>query len=157
MIGKDNKLPWHLPPDLKHFKALTMGRPIIMGRKTYESIGRPLPGRTNVIITRQNNYRISGAVVVNSIDAALKVCKGSDDADGEGFIIGGAELYRQTLELCQRIYITELQQDFAGDTFFPEFNVDEWLEIAREKHCSDDKDHLEYHFVVLEHKARHLT
>lgn len=152
VIGRNNTLPWHLPPDLKHFKALTMGHPIIMGRKTYESIGRPLPGRTNVIITHQADYQVAGAFVVDSIDKALNVCKDSADTNGKGFIIGGAEIYRQTLDLCHRIYITEIQQSFVGDTYFPELN-DEWVEIVREKHFLDDETKLEYHFVVLESKV----
>ncbi len=150
VIGKNNTLPWHLPPDLKHFKALTMGHAIIMGRKTYESIGRPLLGRLNVIVTRQNNYQVEGAIVVNSIDAAIKVCADCDEINGEGFIIGGAELYKQTLHLCQRIYLTEIQQNFSGDTFFPVFDSDEWVETAREKHLLDTDDKLAYHFVVLD-------
>lgn len=155
VIGKNNALPWHLPADLKHFKALTMGHPIIMGRKTYESIGRLLPGRTNVIVTRQKAYQVAGAITVNSIDDAFKVCQAGVDGNDEVFLIGGAELYRQTFELCDRIYITEIQQDFDGDTFFPAFNMEEWKEIAREKHFSEDGT-LDYHFVTFDHKERGL-
>lgn len=156
VIGKNNALPWHLSPDLKHFKTLTMGRAIIMGRKTYESIGRPLPGRTNVVITRQKDYQAKGAIIVNSVDEALKVCSAHDDANGEAFLIGGAELYRQTIAHCHRLYITEIQRDFDGDTFFPEFNVGEWQEITREKHYSE-VDSLEYHFVTYDHKTKMLA
>lgn len=156
VIGKDNALPWHLSADLKHFKAITMGHPIIMGRKTYESIGRPLPGRTNLIMTHQKGYQVAGAITVNSIDEALKACQASIDGNNEVFLIGGAALYRQTLEACHRIYITEIQQDFDGDTFFPEFNKTEWQEITREKHFSED-DKLEYHFVMLDRKTRDLA
>jgi len=155
-IGKNNTLPWHLPDDLKHFKALTIGHPIIMGRKTYESIGRALPGRTNIIVTHQKDYQVVGAVTVNSIDDALKVCLANVDGNSEVFLIGGAELYRQTLRLCHRIYVTEIQQDFDGDTFFPEFDMEEWQEISREKHFSE-VDKLEYHFVMFDHKTRCLT
>jgi len=155
VIGKNNALPWHLPADLKHFKALTMGHPVIMGRKTYESIGRLLPGRTNIIVTRQKAYQVAGAITVNSIDDALKVCQAGVDGNNEVFLIGGAELYRQTLERCNRIYITEIQQDFDGDTFFPAFNLEEWKEITREKHFSEDRI-LDYHFVVFNHKIRGL-
>ena len=155
VIGKNNALPWHLPADLKHFKALTMGHPIIMGRKTYESIGRLLSGRTNVIVTRQKAYQVAGAITANSIDDALKVCQAGVEGNDEVFLIGGAELYRQTLELCDRIYVTEIQQDFDGDTFFPAFSMEEWKEIAREKHFSEDSK-LDYHFVTLDHKEREL-
>jgi len=153
VIGQKNTLPWHLPADLKHFKALTMGHGIIMGRKTYESIGRPLPGRLNVIITRQKNYHVAGTVVVHSIDEALQVCKNDKAIDGESFIIGGAELYQQTLALCHRMYITEIQQCFDGDTFFPKFDPDKWLEATREKHSSSNGNQLAYDFVVLDRKA----
>lgn len=149
VIGINNTLPWHLSADLKHFKTLTMGHCIIMGRKTYESIGKPLPGRTCVIVTRQSGYQAPGAIVASSVDEALQAC--SEYA--ESFVIGGAELYRQTLGHCQRMYITEIQRDFDGDTFFPEFGRDEWRETAREKHRLDGEDGLEYHFVVLERET----
>ncbi len=151
VIGRNNALPWQLPPDLKRFKELTMGHHIVMGRKTYESIGRPLPGRTSVIITRQPDYQVPGAIVVASIDQALKVCSEGKEVDQEIFVIGGAQIYRQSLGLCQRIYITEIQQEFDGDTLFPELNQQEWREISREKYRLNDGDGLEYHFVVLDH------
>lgn len=152
VIGRNNALPWQLPPDLKRFKELTMGHHIVMGRKTYESIGRPLPGRTSVIITRQPDYQVPGAIVVASIDQALKVCSAGKEVDQEIFVIGGAQIYRQSLGLCQRIYITEIQQEFDGDTLFPELNQQEWREISREKHRLNDDDGLEYHFVVLDRR-----
>lgn len=150
VIGKNNALPWQLPPDLKRFKQLTMGHHIVMGRKTYESIGRPLPGRTSIIITRQTDYQAPGAIVVASIDQALKVSSEGQEIDQEIFVIGGAEIYQQALELCQRIYITEIQQEFDGDTLFPELNQQEWREISREKHRLNDGGGFEYHFVVLD-------
>tara|TARA_R110002073_G_scaffold336266_1_gene531575 strand:- start:917 stop:1426 length:510 start_codon:yes stop_codon:yes gene_type:complete len=153
VIGKHNALPWHLPPDLKHFKALTMGHHIIMGRKTYESIGKPLPGRTNIIVTRQIGYQAHGSIVVHSVGDALQVCHDCSAISSEGFIIGGAELYGQTLDLCQRLYITEIQEDFEGDTFFPELNLDDWNETAREKHHLAGQSNLEYHFIVLNRKT----
>jgi dihydrofolate reductase len=152
VIGRNNALPWQLPPDLRRFKELTMGHHIVMGRKTYESIGRPLPGRTNVIITRQAGYQVPGAIVVASIDQALKVCSAGKEVDQEIFVIGGAQIYRQSLGLCQRIYITEIQQEFDGDTLFPELNQQEWREISREKHRLNDDDGLEYHFVALDRR-----
>lgn len=153
VIGRNNKLPWHLSADLKHFKFLTMGQTIVMGRKTYESIGKPLPGRTNIIITRQAGYEVPGAIVVRSVDEALLKCEETSSVNGESFIIGGEELYRQTLKICQRMYITEIQRDFEGDVFFPEFDSNEWEETQRDKHISENDNSLEYHFVVLNRKV----
>lgn len=161
VIGKDNTLPWRLPPDLKRFKALTMGHSIIMGRKTYESIGKPLPGRTCIIVTHQPGYKVEGAIVAGSIAEALKAC-GKDygdevmdkdrKIDTESFVIGGAEIFRQTLPLCDRLYITEIQRDFDGDVLFPEFNHGEWREISRERYHLGEDNGLEYDFIVLDRK-----
>lgn len=153
VIGQNNKLPWRLPADLKHFKFLTMGHTIVMGRKTYESIGRPLPGRANIIITHQTSFEAPGAIVVNSVEDALRICEETSTPNNESFIIGGEKLYRQTLRHCQRMYITEIQKDFEGDTFFPEFNADDWEEIQRDKHFSENNNNMEYHFVVLDRKT----
>lgn len=153
VIGKNNRLPWHLPADLKHFKFLTMGQTIVMGRKTYESIGKPLPGRANVIITRQTDYEVPGAVVVNTIEDALMVCEDISIGNPENFIIGGEKLYRQALKFCQRMHITEIQRDYDGDVFFPEFDRSEWEEVQRDKHFSEKDDNLEYHFVILDRKT----
>lgn len=152
VIGQDNKLPWHLPADLKHFKSLTTGNIIIMGRKTYESIGRPLPGRTNIVITRQKNFKAIGATIVHSVENALQTCKQVSTLNQENFIIGGAEIFQQTLKICQRMYITEIQRDFEGDTFFPEFDPNDWKETERDKHYSDQDNNIEYHFIVLDRK-----
>lgn len=152
VIGKSNQLPWHLPADLKHFKLLTMGQTIVMGRKTYESIGRPLPGRENIIITRQLGYEVPGATVVNSLQDALLICEESSAFNRESFIIGGEKLYRQTLDICQRMYVTEIQSDFDGDVFFPEFDRSDWEEIQRHKHITENGAHIEYHFVILDRK-----
>lgn len=155
VIGQDNALPWHLPEDLKHFKTLTMGHPIIMGRRTYESIGKPLPGRTNIIVTRQKGFHAPGIVVVNSIDDALVCGKNVEQASGgdqECFVIGGAELYRQTIQICQRMYITEIQQVFQGDTAFPVFDRNEWQETVREAYTGGGKTNLSYHFVIFDRK-----
>ncbi len=153
VIGKNNALPWQLSPDLKRFKQLTMGHHIVMGRKTYESIGRLLPGRTSVIVTRQPGYQVPGAIVVGSIIEALKVCSEGKEMDQESFVIGGAEIYQQALGLCQRMYVTEIQQEFEGDALFPEFDQQEWREISREKHRLSEDDGLEYHFVVLDRRT----
>ncbi|SCX82297.1 dihydrofolate reductase [Nitrosospira sp. Nl5] len=153
VIGKDNVLPWRLPSDLKRFKALTMGHSIIMGRKTYESIGKPLPGRTCIIVTRRPDYEVEGAIVVGSIPEALDVCyKKTTDMETESFVIGGTEIFRQTLPLCNRLYLTEIQRDFDGDVLFPEFNYDEWRETSREKYRLDEDNGLEYDFVILDRK-----
>lgn len=152
VIGQHNKLPWHLPADLKHFKLLTIGHVIIMGRKTYESIGRPLPGRTNIIITQQKNFAVPGATVVNSIEDALLACEQVNAANSECFIIGGEKLYRQTIAMCQRMYVTEIQRDFEGDTVFPEYDPGEWEETQRDKYFADGDNTIEYHFVILDRK-----
>jgi dihydrofolate reductase len=144
VIGINNTLPWRLPEDLKHFKALTMGHHIIMGRKTYDSIGRPLPGRTTVIVTRDPHYRMEGCLVAHSPEAAIASC--GDDA--EIFFVGGAELYRQVLPLADRLYITEIQGDYVGDARFPEFDQTVWREASRERHVSQAG--LGYDFVTYQ-------
>ena len=147
VIGIENRLPWHLPEDLRHFKVLTLGHHIIMGRKTYESIGRPLPGRTTVIVTRDPNYRMDGCLTAHSVQAAIAAC----GDDPEVFFVGGAELYGQALPLADRLYLTEIQADFEGDAWFPDFDRALWREIARERHRSEGG--LDYHFVTYEREA----
>ncbi|HLP81839.1 MAG TPA: dihydrofolate reductase [Nitrosomonas sp.] len=154
IIGQNNQLPWHLPADLKHFKSLTMGHVIIMGRKTYESIGKSLPGRTNIVVTHQHQFNAQDAMVVHSIDDALKVSE-KQASVSEIFVIGGEQLYRQTLPICQRIYITEIQRDFAGDTVFPEFDQANWQETERIQHVSESGD-LQYHFVILDRRKPYV-
>lgn len=144
VIGIDNTLPWHLPEDLKHFKALTTGHHILMGRKTYESLGRPLPNRTSVVITRTRNSPIPGCIVANSIEDAIAAC----GADDEIFFIGGAELYRQALNFADRIYLTEIQADFEGDAWFPEFDPLHWKETGR-RHCKSGNG-LECDFLIYD-------
>ncbi|MDB4927060.1 dihydrofolate reductase [Mucilaginibacter sp.] len=144
-IGKDNKLLWHLPKDLKHFKEITTGGTVIMGRKTYDSVGRPLPNRRNIVITRQP-ITIEGCEVVNSIDAALALC--ADEA--EVFIVGGAEIYKQAMHLTDKIYLTIVHADFEADTYFPEIKADIWKETERQDHEPDEKNTLPYSFVTLE-------
>lgn len=133
VIGVNNTLPWHLPEDLKRFRALTMGHHIIMGRKTYDSLGRLLPGRTTVIVTRNENYKVEGALVANSLEAAIALCENDDEV----FLIGGAELYQAGLKLAHKLYITEIQLDVAGDAFFPKLVSTEWQETEREVHTSE--------------------
>jgi dihydrofolate reductase len=144
-IGKDNKLLWYLPNDLKHFKNITTGHTVIMGRKTYESVGKPLPNRRNIIITRQN-MTIEGCEVVNSIDTALALCR--DEA--EAFIVGGAEIYKQSLSKTDRLYITIVHENFEGDSYFPEIEKNTWKETEREDHEPDEKNSLPYSFITFE-------
>jgi dihydrofolate reductase len=146
VIGIRNTLPWHLPADLKHFKALTMGHHILMGRKTYESIGKPLPGRTTVVITRNAGYAVPGCIVATSVEDAIKASMGDDEI----FFVGGAELYGQALPLADRLYLTEIQSEYVGDAFFPEFDHKHWKEIQREKCRVDAPDGIEYHFVTYD-------
>jgi dihydrofolate reductase len=146
VIGRDNQLPWRIPADLKHFKALTMGKPIIMGRKTYESIGRPLPGRDNIVITGDTSYRAEGCQVVHTLEEALRSAGGAEEA----MIIGGATLYRQTLKDADRLYLTLVKAQPEGDTWFPKIEPQEWREIRREVHTADESNEYDYDFVVLD-------
>jgi len=146
VIGRDNGLPWHLPADLQHFKQTTMGKPILMGRKTHESIGRPLPGRTNIVITRDSGYRAAGCVVVNSIDAALAAAGDQDEI----MVIGGADFYRQVLPRTDTIYLTRIHEAFDGDTCFPELNAADWREVERSDHTADAKNPHDYSFIRLD-------
>ncbi len=135
VIGSDNAMPWRLPEDLKRFKTLTLGHPVIMGRKTYESIGRPLPGRRNIVITRNPAYRADGCEAMGSLEAALAACNGTTD---EVFGIGGAQIYAEALPLAQRLYLTEIRRDFPGDARFPEFDRDVWRETGREPQSTSE-------------------
>ena len=146
-IGINNTLPWRLPEDLKYFKALTLGHHILMGRKTYESIGKPLPGRTTVIITRGNYPAPEGVKIAHSLEEATKVC-GTDE---EIFFVGGAQLYAQALPLADRLYLTEIQAEVEGDAWSPEYDRSEWQEVSRERR-HDEASGLEYHFVVYERR-----
>jgi len=147
VIGINNTLPWHLPADLKHFKALTIGQIVVMGRHTFDSIGRPLPERTNVVLTRQQDLMLPGVVMAKSIHDVLDQFTNDPRSI---FIIGGAQVYQDSLPLCQRLYLTEIQQEFTGDTFFPVFGRNEWHEISREIHRDSSGSTPEFHFVVLE-------
>lgn len=144
VIGIQNRLPWKLPADLQRFKTLTMGHPIIMGRKTYESIGKPLPGRANIVVTRQSGYRADGCTVAHSLPEALTTMAGVDEA----FVIGGADLYAQALPLAERIYWTEVHQDYAGDSRMPAIDRTRWHETAREDYPADGAVPA-YSFVTL--------
>ncbi|MEQ3501044.1 dihydrofolate reductase [Tenacibaculum sp. SSH1-16] len=146
-LGKDNDLIWHLPADLKRFKKVTTGHPILMGRNTFESIGKPLPNRTSIIITRNNNYFVDGCLMANSIEHAIELTEGKD-----AFIIGGAQIYKDALEqnLVDRLDITLIHHEFEADAFFPEINMEIWKEVAREDFKADEKNKYDYSFVSYE-------
>ncbi len=150
VIGRDNQLIWHLPDDLKQFKRLTTGHPIIMGRKTFESIGKPLPNRTSIVVTRSKNWTFEGVVVVNSVAEALEAARqtGTDEA----FVIGGAEIYRLTLPIADKIYLTEVKSDFEGDSHFFIPNLENWKELSRSHHSVDEKHAVAFDFVELVRK-----
>ena len=143
-IGKNNQLLWHLPNDLKHFKQITSGHTVIMGRKTYQSVGRPLPNRRNIVITRQQTA-IMGCEVVSSIKEALALCV----AEQEVFIVGGAEIYKLAMPVTDRIYLTIVHQDFEADTWFPQINDNEWVKTQLEDHPADEKNTISYSFITL--------
>ena len=146
VIGIENRLPWKLPEDLAHFKALTLGNPILMGRKTFESLGRPLPGRRNIVITRNADYQPTGCEVATSIPEAIALCEVAEEI----FFIGGAELYKQVLPLVDRLYLTEVQIEARGDAWFPEFDRALFAEISRKSHIGEKGDALPFDFVVYE-------
>jgi len=150
VIGADGDLPWRLPADLKHFKEVTMGKPIIMGRKTHDSIGRPLPGRENIVLTRDHNYKAEGCTILHSLDDLYVHCGYHEEI----MIMGGAELYKQFLDEAGLIYLTEVHTCVGGgDTWFPDYNPDLWDEVAREDFRADDRNQYDYSFVVLERSA----
>ena len=149
VIGKDNTMPWHLPADLKHFKAVTLGKPVIMGRKTYESIGKALPGRTNIVVTGQADFTLPDAVVVNSCDAAIEAAK--QEAVEEVMIIGGGRIYQTFLASADRLYLTFIDADIKGDTFFPNYTENAyWREVARERREPDERNAYALDFVTFD-------
>mgnify|MGYP002713137608 CR=1 FL=1 len=152
VIGVNNNLPWHLPNDLKYFKAVTMGKPIIMGRKTYESIGRPLPGRTNIVISRHAEAEHEGCSTVATIEEALELAENITLIDGvaEAIVIGGAQIYALTLPLVERIYLTQVHAQVRGDTYFPKIDLDEWQQVGREDFIAEGDNPYDYSFVVLD-------
>ncbi len=146
-IGQDNRLPWHLSTDLKRFKALTMGHHILMGRKTYESIGRPLPGRVNVIITRSPDYQAEGCLIAHSLREALSLAELAGES--EAFVIGGGQIFAQALPLADRIYLTRVHTLSEADVFFPEFDLKEWSIQATSEVLADDKNQFSSTYMVL--------
>lgn len=145
VIGKDNQLLWRLPDDLKRFKQLTLGHPMIMGRKTFESIGKPLPGRTSIVITSQKNFNVDGILVTHSLEEALHIARGIEQT--EAFIIGGGDIYKQALPLADRLYVTEVETVMDGDTFFEITDHGAWNESERIVHEADERHKYKFAFV----------
>lgn len=145
VIGSHNQLPWHLPADLRHFKQLTIGHTIVMGRKTYESINKPLPQRKNIILTQDKSFQAPGCEILHSVAEIYKLKQSPEEI----FIIGGAKIYQLCLPYADRIYLTIIHHAFTGDTFFPEFNNAEWYEESREKHAIDQENKYAYSFIKL--------
>ena len=152
VIGRDNGLPWHLPEDLRYFKRVTMGKPIVMGRKTFESIGRPLPGRSNIVISRNTGYSPPGVRVVASLDEARALADEIGQLDGaaEVLVIGGAEIYRLAIPQADRLYLTEVHGEVQGDIMLPPVDWSEWREVSRERHAAAAGNPFDYSFVVFE-------
>jgi dihydrofolate reductase len=150
VIGAQNRLPWHLPDDLRHFRAITTGHTVITGRRNYDSIGKPLPNRRNIVITHQRGYEAPGCLVAHSLEEALALASG----ESEVFVIGGAQLYAQALPLAARLYLTEVHATVTGDTYFPTLERDNWQETAREPHAADERHAHAFSFVVLERKRK---
>ena len=146
VIGKNNALPWHLPADLKHFKELTIGKPIIMGRKTFASIGKPLPKRTNIILTRDHDLHAEGCIIAHSLDDAIKAAGNVEEI----VVIGGAEIFKQFLPHAQKMYLTTIDAAFDGDIKFPEWDHAEWKETMREEYYPDKNNKYHHCFLVLE-------
>lgn len=145
-LGFGNKLPWHLPDDLKNFKEITRGHTVIMGRKTYDSMGRLLPERKNIIITRDKSYEVPGATIVHSVEEAIEECKDEE----ESFIIGGGEILKLALPYLNRMYLTHVEAEVPADSFFPEFNIKDWKVISERFHPKDEKHSFEFTFKVYE-------
>ncbi len=147
VLGKDNQLIWHLPADLKRFKSVTSGHPIVMGRKTFESLGRPLPNRTNIVITGNKNFHLEGIVVTHSLEEAIEKAQQIDE---HIFIIGGATIYKKAIEIADVLDLTKVHHSFEADAFFPEINTAIWKEVSRTSFKADDKNKYDYSFVKYE-------
>ncbi|PZN28397.1 MAG: type 3 dihydrofolate reductase [Proteobacteria bacterium] len=146
VIGRDNRLPWRLSADLKYFKAVTMGKPVVMGRKTYESIGRPLPGRRNIVVSRQRDLAIEGCIVVPSLEAAWQAAADAPEI----MVIGGEQIFREVLPQAGRIHLTRVHADVEGDTWMPELRPEEWREVHVEHHPADERNEYAFSIVQLE-------
>ena len=150
VIGKDNQMPWHMPADLAHFKRVTLGKPVLMGRKTFESIGRPLPGRRNLVISRNPSYQADGIEVVGSVEAALALL--ADNEVAEVMVIGGGHLYAELLPKADCLYLTRIELEVEGDTRFPAFADEQWQCVEREVHQADEKNPHPYRFETWRRK-----
>ncbi len=150
-IGKNASLPWRLPGELARFKKITTGHPIIMGRKTYESIGRPLPGRTNIVVTRHSDFSKEGVLVAHNLEDAFKMAQNQEGGQ-EIFVIGGAEIFKQVLSTTDRLYLTMIEGKFEGDVFFPKIDLKNWKEISREKVEKDSKNNYNFEFITYERR-----
>ncbi len=148
VIGSEGGMPWHLPNDFNYFKNKTWGMPVIMGRKSYEALKKSLPGRVNIVVTKKTDFRAADAIVVNGINDAIAKAKESDVK--EIFIIGGGEIFRQTIDMVSRIYFTRVHATLEGDTYYPEINSDEWKLVSQEPHTADEKNNYDYTFEVWE-------
>ncbi|PLR82747.1 MULTISPECIES: dihydrofolate reductase [Bacillus] len=149
VIGRDNRLPWHLPEDLKFFKRVTMGHPVVMGRKTYESIGRLLPGRENIIITRNRDYQVTGATLFYSIADFAEYANGQEE---EFFVIGGSEIFKEIFTAADRLYLTQIHAEFDGDTYFPDLDLNEWELVSKEPGLKNEKNPYDYEFLIYHRK-----
>lgn len=147
-VGKAGKMPWHLPADLKHFKTLTLGKPVIMGRKTFEAMGKPLPQRRNIVVTRDEGFRAADCEVAHSFTDALVLAAGVPEI----MVIGGAEIYREALPRAQRIYLTRVHAGFDADTFFPTLDPADWRESACEDHAADERNSFDYSFLIMQRR-----
>jgi dihydrofolate reductase len=152
VIGRNNQLPWYLPEDLRYFKRVTMGKPVVMGRKTFESIGKPLPGRTNIVVSRNPDFHAEGVRVVKDLMMARAVCESFAIVEGieEVMVIGGAQIYEQALPMADRLYLTEVHAEVAGDALFPEFDRSQWRELGRQQFLAAEANPYDYSFVILE-------
>ncbi len=151
VIGRGNGLPWNLPADTRFFKETTRGHPVIMGRKTFDTMGKPLPGRRNIVITRRPHLEIPGAEVVSSLEAALSLVNVQEE---EVFIIGGSEIYEMALAIADRMYLTLIHESFEGDTFFPEFDESDWVVVSRRDHQADERNPHAFSFLTYERSDR---
>jgi len=158
VVGADNSLPWHLPEDLKYFKKVTMGKPIVMGRKTFESIGKALPGRANIVVSRNPNFSAPGIELVQSLEEALELADQMARGDGEDelMVIGGAAIYQLAIPMADRLYLTEVHAEFSGDTYMPAVDWEQWIEVIRERHAPENSQSPNYSFVVYERREAAL-
>ncbi len=150
VIGRDNQLPWYLPADLKYFKKTTLNRHVVMGRKSFEAIGKPLPKRTNIVVTRDPFFIATGCIVVHSLDEAISIAR--NNGEEELFILGGGEIFRQSWPLLDRIYLTLVGAEVEGDVFFPEVDRGEWVEVSADAHLADEKNPFDHTFFIFEKK-----